>query len=132
MGNKQSSITIVDNALKTNKIAKNYLDLPYFTIERLISKNIMIGVNSEGSGIKYLDDKTKYFNYSILNNYNKYDDNIEYYFKEDSKLKIYKLTNSLAYSLYKYDRQIEGGYIHIKYKTINFHETPFDEIAKLQ
>jgi len=114
-------------------------ELPPFTIDRTISELIRIGVNKDGSGIKYYKDDIYY--YSKLAETKKEKNYIEYIFHDTSSLIIFSKEETCSekektkcdlHFMFKSKTLNTNGVIYPKYKTIGLSNSPFDEINKMQ
>ena len=118
--------------------SRSEFDLPPFTVYRIICE-LRIGVNKDGSGIKYYKDDIFY--YSKLVNTKKEKNYIEFIFQDDSSLIIFskeetcsekEKTNCDLHFMFKSKILNTNGVIYPRYKLIDLYNTPFDEIDKMQ
>jgi len=119
--------------------SENELDLPPFTIDRNISDKIRIGINKDGSGIKYKNNDIYY--YSKLVETNKEKNYIEFKFEDESSLIIFtknetcsekEKTDCDLHFMFKSNTLNVNGVVNPKYITMDLTNTRFDEIDKLQ
>lgn len=119
--------------------SENENELPSLTIDRNICENIKIGVNASGSFIKYKNNDIYYF-YKLIKS-NKEKNYIEFNFENDSSLIVFSKEETCSEKektqfdlqfMFKSPTLNINGVIVPKYTNIDFANTPFDEISKLQ
>ena len=119
--------------------SQNEFALPPFTIDRNICEFIRIGVNKDGSGIKYKKDDVYY--YSKLVDTKKEKNYIEFIFQDTSSLIVFSKEETCSekektkcdlHFMFKSKTLNTNGVIYPKYKTIGLTNPSFDEIDKMQ
>jgi hypothetical protein len=118
--------------------SRSEFELPAFTIDRSIGE-LRIGINKDGSGIKYYKDDIYY--YSKLVNTKKEKNYIEFIFQDDSSLIIFSKEETCSEKektkcdlqfMFKSKILNTNGVINPRYKTMSLGNSPFDEIDKMQ
>jgi hypothetical protein len=140
MGNKQSLVTP-----ESNMIAESYDQLPTFLVDRQIHSRIVIGVKSDGNGIKYTDSNSKNWFYETLLTFKKEKNYIEFLFSGGASLIIHtkdetcthgkddtcfhgKDKNKELFFMFESKDLKFNGKINPEYKKISFNDSSFDEI----
>ena len=130
--------TNVHPSLPTQISSRSEFVLPPFTIDRSIGE-LRIGVNKDGSGIKYYKDDIYY--YSKLAETKKEKNYIEYIYQDDTSLIIFSKEETCSEKektkcdlqfMFKSNILNTNGVINPRYKTISLGNSPFDEIDKMQ